>query len=92
LNLEKSIIFIEKHHIALENLKILLDLNIISSKATRMGFLKQKISFFPVNLIIIITFKLFRTQIIKNLTSKKPKLFLFDFYRLGYFLNLYHSK
>jgi hypothetical protein len=92
LNLEKSIIFIEKHHIALENLKILLDLNIISSKATRMSFLKQKISFFPVNLIIITTFKLFRTQIIKNLTSKKPKLFLFDFYRLGYFLNLYHSK
>jgi hypothetical protein len=92
LNLEKSIVFIEKHHTSLENLKLLLDLKIISSKATRMSFLKQKISFFPVNLIIITTFKLFRTQIIKNLTSKKPKLFLFDFYRLGYFLNLYHSK
>jgi len=92
LNLEKSIVFIDKHDASLENLKLLLDSKIISSNATRMSFLKQKISFFPINLIIISLFKLFKTQIINNLTSKKPKLFLFDFYRLGYFLNLYHSK
>jgi glycosyltransferase involved in cell wall biosynthesis len=92
LNLEKSIVFIDKHHASLENLKLLLDSKIIKSKATKMSFLKQKISFFPLNFIIVTTFKLFKNQMIKNLTSKKPKLFLFDFYRLGYFLNLYHSK
>jgi glycosyltransferase involved in cell wall biosynthesis len=92
LNIEKSTIFIDKQNASLENLKLLLDSKIITSKATRISSFKEKVSFFPINLIIITTFKLFKNQIIKNLTSKKPKLFLFDFYRLGYFLNLYHSK
>lgn len=92
LNLEKSIVFIEKYQSSLENLKLLLDLKILSSKSTRISMLKEKIGFYPMNLIVILVYKLFKKSILKNLTSKKPKLLLFDFYRLGYFLNLYHSK
>jgi glycosyltransferase involved in cell wall biosynthesis len=92
LNLERSMIFIEKYQCSLENLKFLLDSKIISPKSTRIDFVKGKIDFFPINFILISLYKLFRKPILKNLTSKKPKLFLFDFYRLGYFLNLYHSK
>ena len=92
MNLEKSIVFIEKYQSSLENLKLLLDLKILSSKSTRISMLKGKIGFYPMNLIVILVYKLFKKSILKNLTSKKPKLLLFDFYRLGYFLNLYHSK
>lgn len=92
LNLEKSIVFIRKYQSSLNNLKFLIDSEIISYNATRISQLKEKIDFFPLNLIILKIYKTFENQLISNLTSKKPKLYLFDFYRLGYFLNLYRSK
>jgi hypothetical protein len=92
LNLEKSIVFIKKQQASLENLKFLLDSKIISPKATRISYLKDKIGYFPINKLVILLFKLFKKPILNNLTSKNPKLYLFDFYRLGYFFNLYQSK
>lgn len=92
LNLENSMNFIEKYQSSLENLKLLLDLKIVCPKSTRISLLKEKIGYFPINILVILLYTFFKKPILNNLTSKNPKLFLFDFYRLGYFFNLYHSK
>lgn len=91
-NLETGAIFLNKTEEALNNLKQLIETKIVSPKSTRVSYWKSKLDFFPANSLIGLGFKVFRTTIVRNLCSSKPKLFLFDFYKLGYFMHLYHKK
>ena len=88
LNLETSKAFLDKTKIALENLVFLYDSKKIKKEenkiTTSFEFLRKlKLTQFSAFL-----FKKNQTRIERNLFSKKPSLFLFDLYKLGYYCTL----
>lgn len=88
LNLETSKAFLDKTKIALENLVFLYDSKKIKKEenkiTTSFEFLKKlKLTQFSAFL-----FRKNQTRIERNLFSKKPSLFLFDLYKLGYYCTL----
>lgn len=88
LNLETSKAFLNKTKIALENLMFLYDLKKIRKEenkiTTSFEFLRKlKLTQFSAFL-----FRKNQTRIERNLFSKKPSLFLFDLYKLGYYCTL----
>ena len=88
LNLETSKAFLNKTKIALENLVLLYDSKKIKKEenkiTTSFEFLKKlKLTQFSAFL-----FRKNQTRIERNLFSKKPSLFLFDLYKLGYYCTL----
>jgi GT2 family glycosyltransferase len=91
-NLESGAIFLNKTEEALDNLKQLIESKIVSSKATRISHWKSRLDFFPTNKVIVFLFKAFRKALVRHLCASKPKLFLFDFYKLGYYMHLFHKK
>lgn len=85
---EEAITFISKTQQGLENLKrlqikrndLLKDIKIIKAyKTTRTLYLDK---------IIALLFRISKPLLIKNLSSSKPSLLIFDFYKLGYFCNI----
>lgn len=88
LNLEKSIVFIQKFESSLKNLKFLTEFNIIESQDARFSALFLKLNKFGLSIFFAFSFNFFKPMFIKNLTSKKPSLFIFDLYRLGYYCKL----
>lgn len=88
LNLETSKAFLNKTKIALENLMFLYDSKKIKKEenkiTTSFEFLRKlKLTQFSAFL-----FRKNQTRIERNLFSKKPSLFLFDLYKLGYYCTL----
>ena len=88
LNLETSKAFLDKTKIALENLMFLYDSKKIKKEenkiTTSFEFLRKlKLTQFSAFL-----FRKNQTRIERNLFSKKPSLFLFDLYKLGYYCTL----
>ena len=88
LNLENSIVFIEKFHSSLRNLKFLIDTNKIDYSDSRLAKLHHNLKKLKLDLIVAKIFEIRKKILLKNLTSKNPSLALFDFYRLGYFCKL----
>lgn len=88
LNIEKSIVFIEKYHSSLNNLHFLLHKNSIESKDTRLSKVHAKMVFYKFDKIYILFYRVFKTYFKRNLLSRKPSLFIFDLYKLGYFCNI----
>lgn len=88
LNLETSLIFLNKTKIALQNLKLIQESNDILCFSTKMLEVHQQIKSFKLVFIVTFLFKIFQKRIEKNLISKKPSLFLFDLYKLGYYTEI----
>ena len=88
LNLEKSAIFLEKFHSSLQNLKLVLDKNIIHPEDTALTKIHVKLKRFYLAKAFAFGFKIFKNLFTKNLLSKNPSLFIFDVYRLGYFCQI----
>ena len=88
LNLETSVLFLNKTKIALENLVFIInskESNTIDSKiVSAYSFLKK----IKLTTITILFFNQFESAITTNLLSKKPSLLLFDLYKLGYFCKI----
>lgn len=85
LDLETSAIFLNKTKTALENLVFLYNTNKIEasdSKIIKAFELLKKLKLVRFSTFI---FHRNKTKIEENLLSKKPSLFLFDLYKLGYF-------
>jgi glycosyltransferase involved in cell wall biosynthesis len=87
LNLENSLLFLNKTRIALENLAFINSQQTVlsGSKITSTHSALNKLKITP---LIIFFFNTFENKIIINLLSQKPSLFLFDLYKLGYFCKL----
>ncbi|TDW52574.1 GT2 family glycosyltransferase [Flavobacterium sp. 270] len=88
LNLETSILFLNKTKTALENLVLLYNTNKISeeeSKIIKAFELLQNLKLLRFTNFLFIKNK---DKIERNLLSQKPSLFLFDLYKLAYFSNL----
>ena len=88
LNLEKSAIFLEKFHSSLQNLKLVLDKNIILAEDTALTKIYVKLERFHLVKAFAFGYKIFKKLYSKNLLSKNPSLFIFDMYRLGYFCQI----
>ena len=87
-NNERSVDFIKKSEVAVQTLHTLIHTQNIDYKDTRLSStylnLKKLHLIRPVQTIYSKT----KQQILNNLTSKNPNLFLLDFYKLGYFCSL----
>lgn len=88
LNLEKSIVFIAKFESSLRNLKVLTASHIIKPKDVRFSKLYNKLKKNKLTGIFASSFNFLKPFYIRNLTSKKPSLFIFDLYRLSYFCKI----
>lgn len=88
LNLETSVLFLDKTKTALENLAFIVDskiINTIDSKILTIHQLLQKLMLVKLTSYI---FQKLESNIKTNLLSENPSLFLFDLYKLGYYCNL----
>lgn len=88
LNLEKSEVFLNKFHSSLQNLKLVLDQNIISPDDTSLTKAYTNLKRLHLVKPTALAFKMLRNAFTKNLISKNPSLFIFDVYRLGYFCQI----
>ena len=88
LNLEKSIVFIEKTKVSLNNLKFLSDKNKVNATDLKLLLLYTKLQKCKLTHFTVNVFEILKKILLKNLTSSKPLLPLFDFYRLGYFCKI----
>ncbi|WP_395057849.1 glycosyltransferase family 2 protein [Flavobacterium sp.] len=88
LNLEKSIIFIEKFESSLRNLKHLTDSKIIKPKDARFSKLYNKLNKFKLTIFLSSSFKFLKPYYLKNLTSQNPSIYIFNLYRLSYFCEI----
>jgi len=87
-NDDNSLDFIKKTEIAVKNLHHLIELEKIDTKEIKLGevyVILKKLYLIEITKAI---YKKTKKRIIANLTSENPKLYLLDFYKLGYYCNL----
>ncbi|MBP1222806.1 glycosyltransferase family 2 protein [Flavobacterium sp. 1355] len=88
LGIEDSKTFLKKSEEAVVGLKNLVDSNLISSDYVKLSHYFQIIKKYNLQSIIAFGFKIIRPLFLKQLLGKKPSLFIFDIYRLGYYCTL----
>lgn len=88
LGLENSEIFIQKSEESVVGLKNLIDSNLISLDYVKLSHYFQVLKKYHLQNLASFIFKIFKPLVRKQLLSKKPSLFLFDLYRLGYYCSL----
>lgn len=88
LNLETSIIFLNKTKTALENLILLYNSKKITSEESKILKTFDFIKKLRITPFLAFLFRKNQAKIELNLLSQKPSLFLFDLYKLGYYFNL----
>jgi hypothetical protein len=87
-NSETSIDFIKKSERAVKNLHDLIYLNKIDPKKIRLSKLYLILEKLYLTAIVKAIYLKTKKQILTNLTSENPNLYLFDFYKLGYYCDL----
>jgi len=87
-NTETSIDFIKKSERAVNNLHDLIHFNKIDAKKIRLSNLYTILKKLHLTRIVKGTYLKTKKQILTNLTSENPNLYLLDFYKLGYYCNL----
>jgi hypothetical protein len=88
LNLETSILFLEKTKTAIENLVYIINSGkfpSIESKINSAYIILKKLKLVGIAASI---FNKTESKIISNLLSERPSLFLFDLYKLGYYCKI----
>lgn len=91
LNLETSVVFLDKTKTAIENLVYIINSGKfpnIESKINSAYIILKKLK------LVAITASIFNkteSKIISNLLSKNPSLFLFDLYKLGFYCKIQHK-
>lgn len=88
LGLESSEVFLKKSLEACESLKMFVNKKLIEPQETYLSKTAQKIDQIHLTPLVIWFYKIFRNRMRTNLLSEEPTLFIFDIYRLGYYLQL----
>jgi len=88
LGIEDSKTFLQKSEEAVLGLKNLVDSNLISTDYVKLSHYFQVIKKYHLTALIAFGFRVLKPLFVKQLLSKKPSLFLFDLYRLGYYCSL----
>lgn len=87
-NNEDSFAFIKKSERAVENLHHLIALHKIDPEKIRLSKLYLTLKKLHLTTIVKAIYLKKKKQILTNLTSENPNLYLLDFYKLGYYCNL----
>ena len=87
-NSENNIDFIKKSERAVNNLHDLIHFNKIDAKKIRLSNLYTILKKLHFTRIVKGIYLKTKKQILNNLTSENPNLYLLDFYKLGYYCNL----
>ena len=90
LNLENSVVFLEKNLRGIKNLNYLIKNKIIAPNETSLSVFYSKLFYFKLDKFVLFCFNVFKSKMKKNLLSKNPSLLVFDLYKLGYFCSLNH--
>ncbi|WP_394760353.1 glycosyltransferase family 2 protein [Flavobacterium sp.] len=88
LNYETSNTFLTKTKKALETLQFIEANKILTTAETKIQKMHQLISKMKLSNIIVFIFYRLQSIAEQNLLSKKPSLFVFDLYKLGYYATL----
>lgn len=88
LGLEDSKTFLKKSEESVIGLKNLVDSNLMSSNYVKLSHYFLLLKKYGFQSLTAFCFKTLKPFFIKQLLSKKPSLFLFDLYRLGYYCTL----
>lgn len=88
LGLEDSKTFLKKSEESVIGLKNLIDSNLMSSNYVKLSHYFLLLKKYGFQSLTAFCFKTLKPFFIKQLLSKKPSLFLFDLYRLGYYCTL----
>ncbi|UQD57607.1 glycosyltransferase [Flavobacterium sp. K5-23] len=88
LNLETSELFISKTKTALETLLFISKNNSKIKVDSKLIKIHKVLSLFKIEFLAAMLFQGLHIRLEENLTSKKPSLLLFDFYKIGYFCYL----
>ena len=86
--LENNNDYIQKQHESLETLHKLYFNNDLEDRDVRLLSYYSLLKKIGISNLYLIFFKLTKKNLLKNLKSKRPSLFLFDLYRLGYFCSI----
>jgi glycosyltransferase involved in cell wall biosynthesis len=92
LNLEESMVFLTKFESSLTNLKYLIDHKIINNEDSKFSNLHTKLEKMKLTSVVAFSYRILKLSLLKNLTSNNPLLFVFDFYRIGFYCNLFKKK
>lgn len=84
--------FLKKTELAINNLINLIKTNKLNKENFKVSLLFNKLEKLKLTGLITQLFELSKPLLIKNFNSSHPSLFLFDFYRLGYFCTLIKNK
>ena len=88
LGIENSNLFLIKSEEAVIGLKNLVDSNLISSDYVQLSHYYITLKKYYLQSLIAFVFKILKPVFTRQLLGKKPSLFLFDCYRLGYYFTL----
>lgn len=86
--LETTEEFISKTHKGINNLIFIQKRNNYPELFEEIKLLKIAKKIYPFCFFICFVFKISKNLILKNLKSPKPKLYLFDYYKLGYYYQI----
>lgn len=92
LGLESSMIFLKKTDEATEVLYSFIEQKMISPQDTALTRAAELFIKYKLHYVISALYLIFKKPIKKQLLSRNPSLLLFDFYRLGYYLQLSTKK
>ena len=81
-------IAIKKEKESLQGLKYLLDNNLIDYEYLKISKLYCQLKRNKITPIVAFFYKIFQSNLLKNLSSDSPSLFVFDIYRIGYLCSL----
>lgn len=88
LGLESSEVFLRKSRESVQSLKLFIDQGLIGAEETALSAKALQLKKNKSTFMFKSFYKSFKGAMEKNLLSEKPSLFLFDIYRLGYYLTL----
>lgn len=80
---------IKKENESLIALKFLIESKLIPSDYIGLSKLFYRLRKMQVVFVLRVFYKITKPFLLKNLASKNPSLFIFDFYRLGYFSSIF---
>jgi len=92
LGLESSTIFLKKSEESLIGLKYLVNNNLINKNYVRLSTVYCKLKKTRLHTIFLFLFNKIEFLVIKQITGKNPSLFLFDLYRLAYYIQINSKK
>jgi hypothetical protein len=86
LGLETSSVFLQKSNESVDALCLFVKDGLINLEETKLSRVAEKMKRMHLSGSIRWMYRSFKEKMETNLLSKKPSLFVFDIYRLGYYL------